>query len=110
MPDRFGKPFTEARHRAASIGKYRDKAAGYDASSQRTWLIRMRTVALLHLQPGQRVLDVGAGTGLSFGLLRDGVGAQGMVAGIEHSPEMAALARARRTRRLGQRAGDRSCG
>ena len=98
MPDRFGKPFTEARHRVASIEKYRDRAAGYDASAQRTWPIRMRTVALLQLQPGQRVLDIGAGTGLSFGLLRDGVGAQGMVAGIEQSPEMAALARARAAR------------
>ena len=95
MPDRFGHPFTSAAHRAAAIAKYRDKAAGYDASAQRTWQIRVSTVALLQLQAGQRVMDVGCGTGLSFGLLREAVGARGEVAGIEHSPDMAALARAR---------------
>lgn len=95
MPDRFGHPFTSAAHRAAAIAKYRDKAAGYDASTRCTWPIRVSTIALLQLQAGQRVMDVGCGTGLSFGLLRDAVGAQGAVAGIEHSPDMAALARGR---------------
>lgn len=95
MLDRFGHPFTSPAHRAAAIAKYRDKAAGYDASAQRTWQIRVSTVALLQLQAGQRVMDVGCGTGLSFGLLREAVGARGAVAGIEHSPDMAALARAR---------------
>ena len=95
MPDRFGHPFTSPADRAVAIAKYRDKAAGYDASAQRTWHIRVRTIALLQLQAGQRVMDVGCGTGLSFGLLRDAVGAQGEVVGIEHSPEMAALARER---------------
>ena len=36
---------------------------------------------------------MGCGTGLCCGLLRDKVGAQGGVVGIEESPEMAALAR-----------------
>ena len=92
MPDRFGHPFTNPAHRTVAISKYRDKAAGYDASAQRTWPIRVSTIALLQLQAGQCVMDVGCGTGLSFGLLRDAVGAQGAVAGIEHSPDMAALA------------------
>ncbi len=95
MSDRYGSPFTAPEHRALSIAKYRDKATGYDASAKRTWPIRVRTIALLQLQAGQRVVDVGCGTGLSFELLRDAVGAQGEIAGIEHSPDMAALARAR---------------
>ena len=39
------------------------------------------------------VLDVGCGTGLCCGLLRDKVGPGGGVVGIEESPEMAAVAR-----------------
>ena len=78
-----------------SIEKYRDKAAGYDASAEFTMPLRRRTVALLQLQPGQTVLDVGAGTGLSYPLLRDGVGPTGRVLAFEQSPEMFEVARLR---------------
>lgn len=79
----------------ASIERYRRHAAGYDASAERTMPLRRRAVALLQLQPGQTVLDVGAGTGLSYALLRDGVGPRGRVLGFEQSPDMFALAKAR---------------
>jgi arsenite methyltransferase len=75
--------------------KYRKRAAGYDATCGPTWPIRERTVAALQLQPGQRVLDVGCGTGLSLPLLRAGVGEAGRVYGIDQSPEMLAVARRR---------------
>lgn len=78
-----------------SIALYRSKAAGYDASSEFTMPLRRRTIALLQLQPGQTVLDVGAGTGLSYGLLRDGVGDAGRVLAFEQSPDMFALAQQR---------------
>ncbi|WP_291010951.1 methyltransferase domain-containing protein [Hydrogenophaga sp.] len=74
-----------------SIERYRNKAAGYDASAEFTMPLRRRTIGLLKLQPGQTVLDVGAGTGLSYALLREGVGDQGRVLGFEQSPEMFAV-------------------
>lgn len=81
--------------RTKSLAKYRKRAAGYDATCGPTWPIRERAVAALQLQPGQRVLDVGCGTGLSLALLRAGVGASGMVYGCDQSPEMLAIARQR---------------
>ncbi|MBT9486592.1 MAG: methyltransferase domain-containing protein [Rubrivivax sp.] len=79
----------------ASIERYRRHAAGYDASAQRTMPLRLRAVAGLRLQPGQVVLDVGAGTGLSYAPLLAAVGAAGRVLAFEQSPEMFALAAAR---------------
>ena len=41
------------------------------------------------MRPGDRVLDVASGTGLSFPLLREAVGAQGQVVGIDgHADEI----------------------
>lgn len=71
-----------------SIERYRRHAAGYDASAQRTMALRLRTIALLQLQPGEVVLDVGAGTGLSYAPLLRAVGERGRVLGFEQSPEM----------------------
>lgn len=78
-----------------ALARYRRHAAGYDASAARTMALRQRTIALLQLQPGQTVLDVGAGTGLSYAGLCAGVGPAGRVLAFEHSPEMFALAQAR---------------
>jgi ubiquinone/menaquinone biosynthesis C-methylase UbiE len=78
-----------------SIALYRDRAGTYDASAQRTMPLRERTIGLLRLRPGQVVLDVGAGTGLSYALLRSGVGEAGRVLAFEQSPQMFEQARAR---------------
>ncbi len=82
-------------HNEISIRKYRDKAAHYDASAQFTMPLRQRTIALLGLQPGDVVLDVGAGTGLSYEPLLHGVGPTGRVMAFEQSPEMFGQAQAR---------------
>jgi arsenite methyltransferase len=83
--------------RAQSLAKYRKRAARYDATCGPTWPIRERAIAALYLQPGQRVLDVGCGTGLSLPLLRRLVGDTGWVYGFDQSPEMLAQARERVT-------------
>jgi len=78
-----------------AIARYRAHAPGYDASAARTMALRRRTVAKLELRSGEAVLDVACGTGLSFPLLREGVGETGRIVGVELSPDMLALARER---------------
>lgn len=60
---------------------------------------------MLGLQPGEVVLDVGCGTGLSIALLRGGVGPDGRVYGCDHSPDMLGKAR----RRVAEAAWDNVC-
>jgi SAM-dependent methyltransferase len=81
--------------RARSLAKYRKRAARYDRTCGPTWPIREQAIAALNLQPGQAVLDVGCGTGLSLALLRAAVGEQGRIYGFDQSPDMLAQARQR---------------
>jgi ubiquinone/menaquinone biosynthesis C-methylase UbiE len=55
---------------------------------------RAEAVRRLALRPGDAVIDLGCGTGLSLPLLVDAVGPEGRVIGVDASPHM--LARARR--------------
>lgn len=75
-----------------SIRKYRARAARYDATTGPTMPIRAACIARLALRPGETVLDVGCGTGLSFEPLAQAVGPTGCVLGFEQSPEMHAQA------------------
>jgi ubiquinone/menaquinone biosynthesis C-methylase UbiE len=56
---------------------------------------RRRAVERLDLEPGDRVLEVGCGTGRNLGLLRNAVGEEGEVIGIDASGGM--LAQAQKT-------------
>lgn len=79
----------------ASIAKYRRRAAAYDGSTRFTQSIRLRAIERLGLRAGDRVLDVGSGTGLSFEAILSRIGPSGQLVGVEQSPDMMAQARAR---------------
>jgi ubiquinone/menaquinone biosynthesis C-methylase UbiE len=85
----------DAQTRRRSLEKYRRHASRYDGTCGPTWHIRQCTIAALAPQPGERVLDVACGTGLSLALLREQVGERGHVFGFDHSAEMLARARER---------------
>jgi ubiquinone/menaquinone biosynthesis C-methylase UbiE len=64
--------------------------------------VRRRAIERLRLGPGAVVLDIGCGTGASFALLEDAIGADGRIIGVELSPGMLSVAR-RRVERAGWR-------
>jgi len=82
-------------NRSAAIRQYRSRARIYDLELALFEPVRQRAINLLHLKNGDRVLDVGCGTGLSFTALEGLVGPEGSIVGIEQSPEMLERARAR---------------
>jgi len=71
-----------SRHRVALRGLYAVAFFG------RGRTVRRRSVAALDLQPGDRVLELGCGPGNSFERLRDAVGPDGTVVGIDYSEGM----------------------
>jgi SAM-dependent methyltransferase len=85
----------EAPDPAEARRRYARLAASYGRRGR--WIERMRGVAVrrLELRPGDHVLDIGCGTGLSFAQLVEAVGPTGRVTGVDVSDEMAALARTR---------------
>jgi len=74
---------------------YRRIAGSFDLST--AWLepYRRRAVSQLRLQPGDVVLDVGCGTGMSFEPIQAAIGPTGRLVGIEPSAEMLGNAQAR---------------
>lgn len=66
----------------------------YEFNDRDTEPIRRRAVETLGLSAGDTVLDVGCGPGSNFDLLRERVGADGAVIGVDFSPRMVAEARA----------------
>jgi len=82
--------------RRPALHLYGRMADTYDLAT--AWLepYRHRAVSELRLQPGDVVLDIGCGTGMSFRPIREAIGAEGRLVGIDPSPEM--LARTERSR------------
>lgn len=61
--------------------------------------VRRKTVDLARIGPGERVLDVGCGTGDLTLVAASRAGARGEVVGIDASPEMIEVARGKTTRK-----------
>lgn len=80
---------------ALALAQYRARAPRYDRLTRRMEPARREAVARLALRPGDTVLDVACGTGKSFPLLAERIGPRGRIIGIDLSPEMLAIARAR---------------
>lgn len=81
---------------SAALTRYLDDAAATTGVQQAAGI----ALSLLRLAPGQRVLDVGCGTGLFLPALAQAVGASGLVVGLDHAPALIEEAR-HRIKRLG---------
>ncbi len=71
---------------------------GYGATNSQPWTVRFM-LGLLDARPGDRVLDVGSGSGWTTALLAELVGPHGEVVGVEIVPELVERGR----RNLGDR-------
>jgi demethylmenaquinone methyltransferase/2-methoxy-6-polyprenyl-1,4-benzoquinol methylase len=76
------------KHYAALAETYHRRTAPGDH-------FRRAAVARLAPSPGEVILDVGCGTGLNFPAIQDAIGPSGRLIGVELSPSMLELARAR---------------
>jgi ubiquinone/menaquinone biosynthesis C-methylase UbiE len=94
-PDLHAEPAT--RGRLIRWAKYYDTSVSVLMLGRRARL-RQQTVALARIQPGERVLEVGCGTGDVALAASAYAGPSGAVAGIDPSPEMIAVARAKAAR------------
>lgn len=92
LPSGARRP-SPARHQA--LQQYRARAGRYDSELAPFEPLRREAIQRLDLRPGDTVLDVGCGTGLSFGPLLDQLGPRGHIVGIEQCPEMMTQARSR---------------
>src|SRR5712671_4948388 len=97
--------FPSSSHPATTRGHTLGAPRFYDAFANVFFFGRRRAtfqalIAAAGVQPGQRVLDVGCGTGYFARLLAQAVGNDGLVVGVDASPEMIRYAsdRARRAR------------
>lgn len=66
---------------------------GHGATSPQPWTVQFM-LNLLHVQPGDKVLDVGSGSGWTTALLAHLVGPHGAVVGVELVPELVDFGRA----------------
>jgi len=88
-------PHTPQPDRRVALQQYRARADHYDSELTPFEPLREEAIERLQLRPGETVLDVGCGTGLSFAPLLQRLGDSGRVVGIEQCPEMLAKARER---------------
>jgi len=81
---------------------YQKRAENYDISANLYYLIgirefayRKKAVSALKLERGDTVVEIGCGTGLNFRLLREWVGTEGRIIGVDLTAEMLSAANKR---------------
>lgn len=96
VKDRASKmPQVSQSAQRTALQQYRARANLYDMELQPFEPLRIEAIERLQLQPGEAVVDVGCGTGLSFEPLLQKLGDKGHIVGIEQCPEMMLKARER---------------
>src|SRR6059036_228001 len=95
--------FPRSKQPATTRGHTLGAPRFYDAFANIFFFGRRRAtfqalIAAAGVQPGQRVLDVGCGTGYFARLIAQAVGPEGLIVGIDPSPEMITYA----TRKAGR--------
>ncbi len=94
-PPAIPEPPDAAALRQAAQDLYRQRAPQYDWELAPFEPLRQEAIASLGLTPGQTVLDLGCGTGLSLEALQAAVGPQGRGVGVEQCSDMLGRARQR---------------
>lgn len=84
------------------VNLYRRRAKHYDFTANlyyligfREWTYRKKAVKALNLQRSDTVVEIGCGTGLNFSLLRQAIGLEGKIIGVDLTDAMLAQARKR---------------
>ena len=93
MTPNRGPDLAEARRRYDAMARRYDR--GFSSVRGLQERLRRRAIRRLDVAPGATVLDVGCGTGASFGFLVDAVGPEGRVVGVDQSNGMLDVARDR---------------
>jgi protein-L-isoaspartate(D-aspartate) O-methyltransferase len=86
-----GRPLEEVYRDEAIVTKRDERGMPISSSSQPAIMARM--LERLALEPGQRVLEIGGGTGYNAALLKTLVGERGRVVTVDVDPELARAAR-----------------
>jgi S-adenosylmethionine-diacylgycerolhomoserine-N-methlytransferase len=91
---------TASRHRQTMTSYYRTHSHFYDATRWMFLYGRRRLVEKLDIRPGERVIEIGCGTGANFSAIQNGLQDSGELIGVDCSRPMLHKA-AERVRRHG---------